>query len=638
MAIDILYKVTGAGTGDGTQEKPFRSGGLYFEFAAPDFSGPKKFVTTHSWVKNWPEQKSGFAAEGYEDVVEMWYGRDGDGATPSFHPSPKAAISACDISVYIEGKKPESLKTFRVWIMAFADEPAPMWSIQCTDGIEKVNADELKWLNANGHLTTGIPYNIFNGTKAELRDLLDGSEPGEIPTEPPDIHPDAKVSLQICYAPVYEFDYDVVGNRRSREDIYKDVQNMVELGARAVCLWVTTPHLFYGTMDFSKVNDCVYWYKDFIEIAKNSGLVVVLKVPFWGLPSWFDKPGVPERGTDRYKRHLEAKRLMAAGINRELGEADYLVNGNEPQLTCSIYPNQPVVDGKLAPRWTPEIIAEITKDVIALAPYYENFKLIGPALSGAVKQVDPDAMSPENFLGELAETLVKYDYKWCGLNAYQLDVFRTPTYTNYGRVYEMLAMEYPVWLIECGVARKNVPSDAGLKTHLEGLIEHTMVFSPQLFSYFLYRDFNDDGWGLIHKNGTVDARFEVLKNHFSGTVPVEVQVTTLPARVRRDHKIDCGIQLMYRGVGTAQVKLEFYRSVGKYELTFKDTEKEGVLVGTVELELGPNNPIAFNVLGDLGFDIVDAVVVSSENDLGALAIWTTEGDAKWNYSGFPPLS
>lgn len=639
--IEIHHKVTGAGLGDGTQERPYQSGGLYFEFAAPEYEGPKKFVSQHYWVKNWPEPQSGYAAEGYEEVVEMWYGRDGSGATPSFHPSPKAALTKCEISVWIEGSKLTSLKTFPVWIMAFEDEPVPMWSIQCTDGIEKVNADELKWLNENGHLEAGIPFNIFHGTKAELRELLDGSEPGEIPTEPPDIHPDAKVSLQMCYAPVYGFDYDVEGMRRTRVEIGRDIEDMVNLGARAVCLWVTTQHIFYGTMDFGQTNSCVEWYKEFISEAKARGLVVVLKMPFWGIPGWIDPGlGVPERGTERYKRHLEAKRLMASGVARELGEADYVMNGNEPQLTCSIYPHDPGIDGEPGPKWEPEIILEVTKDVLALAPYYGNLELIGPSLSGAVQQVEPKAMAPEEFLGGLVSTLVKYGYKWCGLNAYQLDVFRVPTYTNYGRFYEELAGVFPVWLSECGVARKNVPTDTGLKAHLEGLIEQTMVFSPQLYSHFIYRDFNDVGWGLVRMDGTMDARREVLAGAFNPeAVPPTKQERLLPARVRKSHNIDCGVQLLHRGWEPIHVEVLFFRGVARWDGDeLVDTEKEGELVGGVDLELGPSNPVAFNVGADLKLDGVDAVVVRSDDDLGALVVWTTDATAEHSYSGFPVMS
>ena len=251
-------------------------------------------------------------------------------------------------------------------------------------------------------------------------------------------------------------------------------------------------------------------------------------------------------------------------------------------------------------------------------------------------------MEPKLFLRGLAPTLMKAGIKWCGINAYQLNVFSVPNYTNYGKFYEELAAEYALWVCEQGVARKNVPTDSGLKAHLEAMIEQTGVFSPWVFSYFLHWDFNDDGWGIRHRDGSLDARAGILRDRFAGEVPVVTYSKPLSVRVRRADNIDAGIAILHEESERVPITIEIWRSVGHWnreEEAFVGVQEPGILVKTVELMLGPSNPVAFNDWRDLGVEWADAVIVKAPlPDFGTLAIWVTDAKGKWNYAGFPAMT
>jgi len=97
----------------------------------------------------------------------------------------------------------------------------------------------------------------------------------------------------------------------------------------------------------------------------------------------------------------------------------------------------------------------------------------------------------------------------------------------------------------------------------------------------------------------------------------------LPVRVRSDHNIDAGIQIMHEEAEVVPIRVEFYRAVGGWDPEIGDfdgTSLEGETLGMVEFSLGPNNPVAFNVWRDLGFEVVDAVKVKSNRPVGGLAI------------------
>jgi hypothetical protein len=346
-----------------------------------------------------------------------------------------------------------------------------------------------------------------------------------------------------------------------------------------------------------------------------------------------------------YRAHLAAKEMMAATLNTSLRPA-YMMLGNEPGLMCTIYPNGPVVDEPnkpQPPRHDPEDILEITIGMIRATADKFDCPCIGPALSGAISTVAPAGtyIEPARFLLGLVPTLAELGIQWCGINAYQLNVDSVPNYTNYGKFYEELADVFPLWLSEGGVARKNVPSDSGLRIHLEAMIEQTGNFSPHLFSYFIYRDFNDDGWGIRHKDGSLDARAGVLRDRFGGEVPVTSYSKMLPVRVRSDHNIDAGIQIMHEESEVVPITVYFYRASGGWNKDSKEfvyTEDSGELLGEVSFSLGPENPVAFNVWRDLGFEMVDAVVVKSDRPVGGLAIWVTDAKGDYHYAGMPALT
>jgi hypothetical protein len=192
-----------------------------------------------------------------------------------------------------------------------------------------------------------------------------------------------------------------------------------------------------------------------------------------------------------------------------------------------------------------------------------------------------------------------------------------------------------------GIARKNQPNDTAIKRHLEGLIEQSKGFSPHLFSKFLYRDFNDDGWGLIRKDGSRDPRIEVLRDNFTEEVVLPTYEKVLSVRVRASHHVDAGIQLLNKGQDPILVTIAFWGSVGRWdpkEEEFAGTESAGVLRGSTHLTLGPMNPVAFNITEDLDLDMVDAVLIVSESPIDGLSVWVTKAGHSHNYAGFPPLS
>jgi hypothetical protein len=115
----------------------------------------------------------------------------------------------------------------------------------------------------------------------------------------------------------------------------------------------------------------------------------------------------------------------------------------------------------------------------------------------------------------------------------------------------------------------------------------------------------------------------------------------LPVRVRSDHNIDAGIQIMHEEAEVVPLLVEFYRAVGGWNPDvgdFDGTGLEGEKIGEVEFNLGPNNPVAFNVWRDLGFEMVDAVKVKSPRPVGGLAIWVTDAKGNYHYAGMPALT
>jgi hypothetical protein len=361
------------GTRVGTRADPCVSGTFQLRIAPEGDGGPIKSSYERHWISG------GIPTN--PEMVESWYGKEG--YSPKFTCTPQAATSHLRLTAtcWHTNDEPSRVEqSLDFWVMAFADEPTPTWRIQCYYGRYAVNKEELDWLKANNHITAGVPYWTYNGTKDELESLLAGSNV-EIPIEPPNPHPDGRQSLQICYAPIYGFDYDIHGMRR---DPTADIDHMKSMGCKVINLWLYTQHIFYGTNSFSVFNDCYRWYKQFIQYCHEHEMLVCLKLPFWGLPGWFDQPGVPDRGTQKYMEHLKAKANMMSVVNPL--EPDFVMLGNEPQLLCSQYPYPPVADGPPAPRWSPEEILAITGDMLKwTAPKVDaKIALVGPALSSVV--------------------------------------------------------------------------------------------------------------------------------------------------------------------------------------------------------------------------------------------------------------
>ena len=611
--MNINVSFTGKG-GLGTEASPIQSGGLVFDDKS---TGVKDRTISHRWIKG--------GAPTDPDMVENWFKREGP--NPSFTISPKQSESILEVTFSFESWEGEVESTvFRIFVMAEADEPEDTFPISCDDGLVRVTISQFESLKREGVVIAPSypdPHWWYPGTKDELLAVLEDPEPE--PLEPVNPFPGHGRVLQMCYAPMQGFNYDVNNSEFENLAWEEDLDHMWHMGVKIVNLWIYTQHIFYGTNSFNKTNHVWGWYRDFIDRCHSLGMKVILKAPFWGLPSWFDHPGVPERGTAKYEAHMDAKKQMIkTGINPL--EPDGVMIANEPQLMCSVYPTQPVADGPPADRWPYQEILKITNDLIDLWGEHlgDGIIRIGPSVSAAISSIlEPgDYLPPDEFIEGMVGSLRRHNYRAVAVNAYQLDVFSKPTAANYGAFYHRLAEIYPLWPSEMGVARKNQPSDYKNLEHLGAMIDVSVSFSPNIFSYFIYRDFNEDGWGLIHKDGSLDVRAEFLDNRFAEKTVMLKQA--LPVRVRTSHSIDAGIYLVNSGTEDVAVTLSFY------------SEDDG-FKGDKLIMLQPYTPTAKNVWGDWKIDEVDMVLVESVTPVGALAVWVTKADHPYNYSGFPAV-
>jgi hypothetical protein len=348
-------------------------------------------------------------------------------------------------------------------------------------------------------------------------------------------------------------------------------------------------------------------------------LKVVGKLPMWGIPGWFDGPGVPTPGTVRYSAHLDAKAQMAQAVNRLL-PTDYIVLGNEPQLVLyTVYtpPETPV-------RHNPETCLSIAKHVVnAIAPEF-TCKKIGPAMAGAIRSITDTFIRPVDFLKELKPILVEQNIKWCAVNAYPLVNSSPPNYTNYGQHYKEMADVYPLWPSECGIARKNVPGDTTNAAHLKALIDQVEGFSPGIFSYFIYRDFNSDGWGLQTLEDRPDPRRNTIMQRFADEPDPGEFVYYLELRTEKE--MDTGIYLAAKQ--EAHVKISFFSQC-------PNESDDGALETIKNLTLGAYNPVTANVKADFKTK-GDLAVVVSDAPLATASAWPAKF-AEELYTIFPGL-
>jgi len=179
MKLEIWAKPQSVRTG--TKDNPFRSGGTHFGSKLTGVNG--QVVWIHRWVVG------GVPIPENTTTPEMWYGRDGGGQTPSFHPTRKTTLSCAEITAWVEGYKSETTTSIKVWIMAATDEPTPSFAIQCDDGVARVSKLELDWLKDNSHLEMVPPRPKYNGTIAALNALIESIEPNPQPEPNPTGHP-----------------------------------------------------------------------------------------------------------------------------------------------------------------------------------------------------------------------------------------------------------------------------------------------------------------------------------------------------------------------------------------------------------------------------------------------------------------
>jgi hypothetical protein len=446
--------------------------------------------------------------------------------------------------------------------------------------------------------------------------------PDPPPPDPPP--PTDEYRLQICYAPLHGREYDV--NKSEYTDPVPDVRDMKFLGAKYVNLWLTTTHLFHNTKSFNSFNPTAEaWYKAFFAACEENELKVVGKLPLWGIPSWYDQPGVPEVGSARYYKHLLVKQEMADLISREFPLYAIML-GNEPQNEATVYPNPPGMEDPSKSVWhTPEDCLQIAIDVVErLAPLFDC-EAIGPASSGAIKTIRPGAMAPVEFITRLKPTLIENGIKWASFNPYVLTFRAPPGYSNYSRHYQAVADIFPLWPSECNIPREHMPSQARMLEYLRSLITEVETFS-HVFSYFLYRDFQPkNNWGLqTYENKPDAARRDLIYELFGGEFPSESFVRYLQIRTAKE--MDTGIYLMAKEA--AHVKITF---ISQRE----NSEEDGAFEGTVNLTLGAYNPVTKNVKADFKKK-GDLAVIVSNVPVACASAWPAKF-AEELYTIFPGL-
>lgn len=208
MPFSMLVSVTDGTSRTGTYDDPFSPGGLMFKASAKEAAFATKFHWRHKWIIG------GTPIEGHERTPEMWYGMDGIGDSPSFHPGMKTTRSQLQITVWHEGHQ-DKAQTIECWIMAADEIEPPWWWVYGTDGRVKVNNAERHYLLTNGHLFSspwllGRIYFAPNpGTKdtgsiEQLMDILEFQtqpepEPDPAPAPEPTPNPEDKPDLGTVY-------------------------------------------------------------------------------------------------------------------------------------------------------------------------------------------------------------------------------------------------------------------------------------------------------------------------------------------------------------------------------------------------------------------------------------------------------